>query len=139
MEYKTMHNRKFSIPFPLLAENETVDEYLSYIAKYKNYIDDIFLGVPFLGNNYHNPNARYFPIDVRSRALGKHTSECLELLEKSRGIFKRIITMNAGVYNYSFPGLIEYVDYVLVPFVDQYAVDGVICTDFNISKSGLIS
>ena len=48
MEYKTMHNRKFSIPFPLLAENETVDEYLSYIAKYKNYIDDIFLGVPFL-------------------------------------------------------------------------------------------
>ena len=44
MEYKTMHNRKFSIPFPLLAENETVDEYLSYIAKYKNYIDDIFLG-----------------------------------------------------------------------------------------------
>ena len=48
MEYKTMHNRKFSIPFPLLAENETVDEYLAYIAKYKNYIDDIFLGVPFL-------------------------------------------------------------------------------------------
>ena len=48
-----MHNRKFSIPFPLLDENETVDEYLSYIAKYKNYIDDIFLGVPFLGNNYH--------------------------------------------------------------------------------------
>lgn len=133
MEYKTMHNRKFSIPFPLLAENETVDEYLAYIAKYKNYIDDIFLGVPFLGNNYHNPNARYFPIDVRSRTLGKHTSECLELLEKSRGIFKRIITMNAGVYNYSFPGLIEYVDYVLVPFVDQYAVDGVICTDFNMA------
>ena len=44
-----MHNRKFSIPFPSLNENETVDEFLAYITKYKNHIDDIFLGIPFLG------------------------------------------------------------------------------------------
>ena len=35
MEYKTMHNRKFSIPFPLLNENETVDEFLAYITNIK--------------------------------------------------------------------------------------------------------
>lgn len=128
-----MNSRKFSIPFPQLTNSESVDKFIAYFDKYKDNVENVFLGVPFLGNNYHNPSARYIPVEARRELLGRHTSECLEFLEKSQGKFKRIITMNAGVYNYSFPGLMEFVDYIMLPFLDKYAVDGVICTDFNMA------
>ena len=128
-----MNKRKFSIPFPSLINNESVDKFIQYFLQFKDNVENIYLGIPFLGGNYHNPKGKYIPFASKYEIIQRHTSECIEFLEKSQGTFKRIITLNSGVYNYTLSDLMEYIDYIIIPFLDKYSIDGVICTDFNMA------
>lgn len=124
--------RKFSVAFPCIEGNETVDDVVSYFGQYKDNIENMYLGIPSLGNNYHN-----ITYHLKGRKMDKsieeYERECIEFLEKSRGLFKRLITLNSGCYNMSQEDLCTYVNEKLVPFFRQYAVDGCICTDFNMA------
>lgn len=125
-------NRKFSVAFPCLEGNETVEEVIEYFKQYKDNIENMYLGIPSLGNNYHNIQ---YHLKGRKmvKTLEQYEKECIEFLLKSKGLFKRLLTLNSGCYNLADEEMYAYVTDKLVPFIKQYEVEGCICTDFNMT------
>ena len=118
--------RKYSLPFPLLNANESVDEFIEYFKPYKENIDNFYLGISDFGNNFHNHKS----ILMNCANQGDYDTISYEFLEKSKGIFKRIVALNSGVYNIPYEELVNYVYNVIVPFTEKYEIDGYIMTDF---------
>lgn len=125
--------RMFSVPFPNLSKDESVGDVIEYYKVYKDSIENVYLGIPSLGNNYHNPFYHLKNLDSFVKTEEEYNKECIDFLEKTIGIFKRIITLNSGFYNLSDDDLRKYVNEKIVPFADYYRIEGFICTDFNMA------
>lgn len=119
--------RKFSVPFNGIASAE----YLSSIEKYSKYIDNIFTGVSFIGNNHHN--VRHFSPD--GSEIDLYENNVRQFLIDSLGKYKRIVTLNSGFYDMNCSELTNWLESVLFPFIEAYKIDGCICTDFIMAKS----
>lgn len=107
--------RKFSIPF-----NRTdVSTYMSIISNYnKNQIENIYFSLPEIDKHLYTEDEN----DISK-----------EFLQKSLD-YKRIVTYNAGIYNYSDDELRSHCDKVIFPLVEKHRIDGFIITNLNLSK-----
>lgn len=124
--------RKYSVPLPLFFKNETVEDFMSFVFQYKNSIANVYFGLPDKVNNYHN--YKYYRANqAEAKSDDDILKDCYAFLRQSRGVVKRILAMNSGVYNYGYFKLIELLDKKIIPFIDEYNIEGVICTDFNMA------
>lgn len=127
--------RKYSIPFPLLNNDETVDEFMDFFTIYQSYIANVYLGVPDIDMGFHNYKSDCMlikPADMDEK-IADYDAKIYEFLRKSKGIFKRIVTLNSGCYFLNYSEMCEYVHFILIPLLDKYEIDGCICTDYNMA------
>lgn len=127
--------RKFSIPF----NGVDSDTYLELIEQYSEHIESIFTGVSFLCNNQHSVrqilkvndyNYDFSPLDY----IEIYDENVKQFLKKSFGKYNRLITLNSIHYNLNLSELHDFLETRLFPFIDDYKIDGCICTDFIMAK-----
>lgn len=126
--------RKFSIPYNGIEANN----YLSMIKHYADYIDSVYLGIPLLCNSH--ASAKYFmsrhrvPDAEYVKSILLYNENCKRFLLNSRGMYKRMITLNSGFYHFTKTEMQLFVIDQLGNLIKNYGVDGFIVTDFNMAS-----
>ena len=121
-----MKKRKFSVPY----NGDSVVSFIHYFLKYKENIENIFLGIPSLENNHYTSIISSLPL----KKLVEYENNCLEFLKMTKGQFKRILTLNSGNYNLSDQERKLFVLTRLNSLIKSESIDGIILTDFNMAK-----
>ena len=113
--------RKFSIPH---SSAIPVDEYLNLVSNYKDSIDNIFTGLPEITNHMsYDINSQLDEATIKLRGEREH-----EFLLKSKGLYKRLITINQLHYPMSDSDLFKFIDNTLYQYIEKYEIDGIILT-----------
>jgi hypothetical protein len=122
-------DRKFSLPYVWVETEEYINEFLPY---QKN-IDSVFLGLPYVLGMYSHATCQESAIRESEERNNKDRLT-LDFLKKSKGVFKRIIVYNPSVFTKNLEQLQWSVENLLIPFLYEYEIEGLITTGFNIAK-----
>ena len=113
-----MKKRMFSIPY----NGSIADGYLSAIEPYKDNIDSIYFGLPSL-------------LDEHPQYSNPEEAELNTLDFLSKEIFcKRFLTLNRAKYLMTDNKMCEFCEEKVFPILDQYNIEGVILTEYNMAK-----
>ena len=123
-----MSTRQFSIPYNGLNP----DVYLDIINPYKKNIENIFFGINSINNNhqvYDYKNYGTMPNPI-------YEKNTFNFLEKSNGLYKRILTLNSGHYSFiTDHDMYKWCDNTLFPFLNKYNVEASKSHTFIINSS----
>lgn len=133
-------NRKFSVPY----NNSDPEDYISRVLTPNlNYVENVFFSPIFLVAN-HQVGLSMLTKDYKMsfgansdrvlRELFDKENKTKEFMKLSKGLTKRIITLNAGHYDFSDIEMKAFVHSKLRPLIEDYEIDGFICTDFNMAR-----
>ena len=117
-----MKKRKFS--FPYNATNPTI--FLEELDKRKEYIDNVYVGIPFLVKNHLSAEMK--------EQIDDYSELSHRFLLASRGKYKRLLTINSGCYMNNTRDMLEWCDRILLPYIEEVSLDGCIVTDYNMCK-----
>lgn len=122
--------RLFSVPYDTTINPS---DYLCAISEYKDNIDHIFFGMPSIGANYHNRNA-HARGEIPSVKIINENENAKQFLKLSKGKMKRTLAVN-NIYIPTQPfGKEAYAEFNIIPILEEYGVEGVILTDFDMAK-----
>lgn len=122
-----MKKRLFSVPY---NNSEAEDWLIKVYEPYKENIDNVYFGVPFLTDGHQS---------LERRPDGKEKASLLydntiDFLNQTEGKFKRIVTLNKAVYPMSLDERNLFINDVIRRLVETYRVDGFILTDFYMAR-----
>ena len=125
-------SRLFSVPY----NNEEPTDYINkVILPYKNNIENVFFAPIFLCISHQSglrKDLRFYDNNT-FETLKQKEEYSYEFLKISKGLIKRIITVNAGHYNMTTDEIKAFIISSLVPLIENYDVEGFICTDFSMA------
>ena len=124
MSYK--ENRLFSIPY---SGKNDYNEYLNMIQEYKNHIHSIFFGLSELEDHVSMQN-----ITKHTDYTDEERQNIYNFLEKTKGIYKRIVTYNTMIQAQEDIVILRYFENYIYPIIEKYSIDGFILTNFNLAR-----
>lgn len=125
-------NRMYSLPY----NGTDVDWFLQEAEKRKKNIDHIFLDIPLPVGIPRSRDMFCHVENVNSyNRMYNHVMSCVDLLKKSKGNFRRLCTLNAMYYPYQNAG--DFFSFIqdVCDVIVQYAIDGVIVTDYRVARA----
>lgn len=112
-----MH-RKFSVPYSSLISTH---DYMEFLSKYRNSIENVYLGIPELENH----------VTCQNVYTVRHNSH--DFLLNSKGNYKRIVVYNPVFYNKDDNEVFKYFDTTINPLIEKYSIDGFVVTGLPIA------
>lgn len=124
--------RLFSVPY----NNREPDYYINTVIKpYLANIENVFFAPLFLCRSHQSgltKDLRFYG-NQNFEDLWQQEKYTYEFMEESKGLVKRIITLNAGHYDMPTDAIKAFVVSQIVPLVEKYGIEGFICTDFSMA------
>lgn len=131
--------RKFSVPFSQYV-GYSVDDYLNLIDNYKENIDSIFFGPGSRIGDHILPknillgeHKGMTPQQVIS-ALDESEGRWSEFLSKTKGKYKRYLTLNNAVFPMSETGWLYFLHSEIFASIEIFEIDGLILSNYNMAR-----
>lgn len=130
--------RKFSIPFSQYV-GYSVDDYLNLVENYKDNIDSIFFGPSSnLGDHIMPKNVLFAGRpDLSSMQIIEELGNCDqrygEFLQKTKGKYKRYLTLNNAVFGMSELTFMHMLVNQIFPIIQMFEIEGLILSNYNMA------
>lgn len=110
--------RMFSVPYSMKIDTSS---YMSLLSEYPD-IHSVYMGLPILHNHLSLQHGR----DVTNESV-------YDFLEKSEGLYKRIVVYNSISYNKHDSEVFDLFDKEVNPLIEKYKIDGFVVTSLPLA------
>lgn len=126
--------RMFSVPY----NGSDPENFIKQLDKFKKHVENVFLAPPLFSNNHANisVNIREKSGDCYDYVSGiiEYDKNCYRFLELTEGKYKRIVAINSAHYSLTDADIQMFVMHDIAKLVENYKIDGLILTDFNMAR-----